>query len=125
MDKLERRERELGLLRSDLEEAIQTGVGDHIALLARVQGLARGFTLPQPLAACTRCGRHAALYSLSRDKYTGKPGYYCGPCGRQVTLFVMPVRSDDPRQLVADFAGKKMGLWLDGLDPLVWDGDNS
>lgn len=69
-----------------------------------------GFTLPMPMRACDRCFNHAAL-SVFDDNWDFTPEedripveYVCGPCGRSVSLFAMPMPHDDLRQLAADAA---------------------
>lgn len=56
---------------------------------------------PDPLKRCTRCGEHAALYI---DGPSTNQSFYCGPCGPRVSLFRLPIKPDDLRQVAADKA---------------------
>jgi hypothetical protein len=66
--------------------------------LAKCLMVFTGFTIPDPLTRCTRCGEHAAFYKGSGSD----EGYYCGPCGSKVSIFRLPMADDDLRQLAAD-----------------------
>lgn len=92
-------------------------------LLEEAQKRKRGFTLPDPLVPCDRCGRHAAFYSDSGGG--GSHKFYCGPCGPHVSIFRLPIPADDPAVLAADAALLLTGARLDGCEPQTWEGDQA
>lgn len=79
------------------------------------------FTIPDPLVPCSRCMRHAAFYKGSERE--GE--FFCGPCGPRVSIFRLPVPESDLRVLAADAALKAKGHWLDGHEPLPYEGDQA
>lgn len=91
-----------------------------LALSAALEKYKR-FTIPEPLEPCSRCGRHAAFYAGTEKEGT----YYCGPCGPRVSIFRLPVPETDLRVLAADAALKAKGHPLDGLEPLLYEGDQA
>lgn len=73
------------------------------AALAAALALYPGFTLPDPLHRCTRCGDHAALYS-GQEGSEEEGEFFCGVCAPRVSIFVTGLRPDDLRQVAADAA---------------------
>lgn len=111
-----RRQEAMALARELLAE------GDPERALAAARRKDRRFSLPEPLEACSRCHRHAALYS---NPGRGGGEFICGVCGPRVSIFTLPVAWYDLAQVAADVALVASGKHdLKGtLTPKVWEGD--